>query len=280
MSIRWFLLQASRFPWVRNLYSVASHAPGVGSILRSVVRHAFPYGTRVWVRVTAGLGKGLWLSIDPRYETDYWNGNHEPTVQRLLVERLRPGWIFYDIGAHIGFFSLIAARLVGKDGKIFAFEADPENAARLKEHIQKNALHQVEVVQVAVWSDDGYVRFQRSSKFSSRNTGAVASADDPTKMTMIEGEIIQVSSITLDNFVQAGNPPPHFVKVDVEGGEVSVLKGMEWVLQSQAPILLIEIHSEQNLWAVSELLSPFKYAIRPLLGKADHFPSHFIAEPQ
>jgi hypothetical protein len=99
-------------------------------------------------------------------------------------------------------------------------------------------------------------------------------------MTMIEGEIIQVSSITLDIFVQAGNPPPHFVKVDVEGGEVSVLKGMKWVLQSQASILLIEIHGEQNLWAVSELLSPFKYAIRPLLREADHFPSHFIAEPQ
>jgi FkbM family methyltransferase len=273
-------LQTSHYSWIRNFYRIAKHIPGIGKVLSSVVHCVFPYGTRVWVRVTAGLGKGLWLNIDPRYETDYWNGNHEPTVQRLLAERLRPGWIFYDIGAHIGFFSLIAARLVGKDGKIFAFEADPENAARLKEHIQKNALHQVEVVQVAVWSEDGYVRFQRSSKFSSRNTGAVASADDPTKMTMIEGEIIQVSSITLDNFVQAGNPPPHFVKVDVEGGEVSVLKGMKWVLQSQAPILLIEIHSEQSLWAVSELLSPFKYAIRPLLGKADHFPSHFIAEPQ
>lgn len=109
MIVRRWLVRVSKYSWLQSLYNAVSHAPVVGGVLRRIARRVLPYGTRAWVQVRNGLGKGLWLHFDPRYEHSYLNGAHEPEVQRLLAEWLRPGDVFYDIGAHIGFFSLIAA---------------------------------------------------------------------------------------------------------------------------------------------------------------------------
>jgi protein-L-isoaspartate O-methyltransferase len=80
----------------------------------------------------------LSLHLNPRTGKTYLDGVGEPEVQAALQKYLHPGMVFYDIGANIGFFSLLAARLVGKEGRVAAFEADPEIARRLREHAARN----------------------------------------------------------------------------------------------------------------------------------------------
>ncbi|MEZ8222135.1 methyltransferase, FkbM family [Candidatus Fervidibacteria bacterium JGI MDM2 JNZ-1-D12] len=270
---RRLLVWASNCPWLRNLYSATSHLPGVGGILRCIVRRALPYGTRVWVQVRNGLGKGLWLRLDPRYELNYWNGDYEPEIQNLLAGRLRPGDVLYDIGAHIGFFSLIAARLVGKEGAVFAFEPDPENVARIEEHIQRNELNQVQVVPLAVWSaSEQRLYFQRASEFSSRSTGAIVQTPTSTGI-----DVIEVQTITLDEFVQ-NHRPPNLVKVDVEGGESEVLKGAIWTFEIVRPLLICEVHDEANRQFVTQMLKG-KYVFLWLDGEAAPFPKRLFAMP-
>ena len=67
----------------------------------------------------------------------FLHGDVEPVVQEILVKRLGPGMVFYDLGANVGFFSLVAARIVGESGQMFSFELDPEIAARLRRNIDR-----------------------------------------------------------------------------------------------------------------------------------------------
>jgi len=100
-----------------------------------------------------------------------FEGGGEPEVQAALVKLLRPGMTFYDVGANIGFFSLLAARLVGKTGRVVAFEADPDVAARLREHAARNEFSWLGVEQKAVWSEARSVFFERTDPAKSPDRG-------------------------------------------------------------------------------------------------------------
>jgi FkbM family methyltransferase len=200
------------------------------------------------VKVQSGLLEGFSMHLDPRYEMTYSTGEYEKTIQNVLKQYLRPGDTFYEIGAHIGFLSLGAARLVGNKGEVVAFEADPANTARIEEHIKRNDLKQTRVVPAAVWSRSGQLRFQRASALSSRNTGAVLSSSDP----QMGSEIIELEAVSLDDYVRSVRPPC-FIKIDVEGAEMQVLEGAAKLISQQKPILLCEIHSakiasEAQIW--------------------------------
>lgn len=254
-------------------YFALKRIPMLGKLLRTIVRWQIPTRSRLWVQILHGQGEGLWLHLNPRYELHYWNGAYEPEVQKLLADYLHPGDVFYDIGAHIGFFSLIAARLVGKEGAVFAFEPDPENVARIEEHIQRNELNQVQVVPLAVWSaSEQRLYFQRASEFSSRNTGAIVQTPTSTGI-----DVIEVQTITLDEFVQ-NHRPPTLVKVDVEGGESEVLKGAIWTFEIVRPLLICEVHDEANRQFVTQMLKG-KYVFLWLDGEAAPFPKRLFAMP-
>src|SRR5260370_19554086 len=79
--------------------------------------------------------------------------------------------IFYDIGANIGFFSLLAGRIVGKDGRVIAFEPDPELGARLRVNVRRNDLQVISVEEKAVWFESGTVSFERADPATSPDRG-------------------------------------------------------------------------------------------------------------
>ena len=106
--------------------------PFLGNCLSWIGEKVVPRDTRTWAQVETGPAAGIWLRLNPRTGLDTVRGTGEPEVQDALRRHLRPGMTFYDLGANIGFFSLLAARLVGEQGRVFAFEADPEIAARLR----------------------------------------------------------------------------------------------------------------------------------------------------
>ena len=190
-------------------------------------------------RCQNGPAQGVWLHLNPRTGTAYFEGRGEPEVQEALQQHLRPGMIFYDIGANIGFFSLLAAGLVGKEGRVVAFEADPEIAGRLREHVERNAFGWIKVEEKAVWSEARTVFFERIDPATSPDRGlghVVGGRGDDT---------IEVSAESLDEYTER-QPQPDFIKCDVEGAEVEVFRGAQRLLKEKRPGIICEMHSEEN----------------------------------
>jgi len=272
------LVRARRNSRFRSLGRTLFKLPVSGDILRQFTHRILPRGERVWLQVPTGPGRGLWLKVEPYQEERYLSGYPEPGVQEEILNHLRPGGCFYDVGAHIGFYSLLAARLVGKGGHVVAFEPDPANAAVLQENIARNDLGQIEVVPVALWSRCGVVAFRRSAsehpEVSSRR-GAVVSANGRAR----SDDTIEVQAMTLDAFAE-NQPLPTMVKIDVEGAEVEVLKGAQKVTSQTRPALLLEVHHLQAATFLEDQLQQKDYRIDWLAPHQGFpFPRHLLALP-
>jgi FkbM family methyltransferase len=222
-------------------FSGLRSVPLLGDILSWTSRRLVPMGTLIWVQVQHGPGKDLWMHVNPRTGQNVLQGIAEPAVQQALQQYLRPGMTFYDLGANIGFFSLLAARLVGPSGRVVSFEADPEIAVRLAENLSYNNFAHAVVEEKAVWSESATVSFARADGSTSpdRGLGHVSVGEAPT------ANAISVEAISLDQYVLS-HPVPNFLKCDVEGAEVEVFRGAERLLREKRPVLLVEMHSEEN----------------------------------
>jgi FkbM family methyltransferase len=240
-----FLRYASPLARLRRL-------PVVGPCLSWASRRLVPRDSLTWVQVQRGPAQGLWLHLNPRTGRTYFEGAGEPDVQNALQQYLRPGMIFYDIGANIGFFSLLAARIVGKDGRVVAFEADPEIAARLREHASRNEFGTISVEEKAVWSEPSTVFFARTDPAISpdRGLGHIVAAGGV--------DTIRVNTVSLDEYLLA-EPAPDFLKCDVEGAEVEVFRGARRLLTEKRPGILCEMHSDENCRILLEEFVRFGY---------------------
>ena len=268
------LARVSCSPALQALYARVRRIPLVGRLSHRLGRRALPVGTLVCVQVRSGLGSGLILSVDPRYEAQYTAGQHENYLLQCLASHLRRGQVLYDVGAHIGLISLVAARLVGPEGKIFAFEADLENSARILHHARINRLPQIEVIHSAVWSKATALPFRRASSASSRNKGAVL---QPGENSEVADEVITIPTVTLDGFVR-DHLAPAVIKIDVEGAEGEVLSRAKMLICSSKPILICEIHNSQVSEAVSRWLAECGYTWS-WLSEDQCFPRHLLAQP-
>ena len=242
--------------------------PVLGAFLSWGSRKLLPSDTLVWVQIQNGHARGLWICVNPRTGQAVHHGEEEPEVQDALVEYLRPGMTFYDVGANIGFFSLLAARIVGPFGRVVSFEADPEIAVRLRENLARNGFEQATVVQRAVWSEPTTVLFARvdSSVSPDRGLGHVV-VDRNSSNT------IAVDAVALDGFL-GSERQPDFIKCDVEGAEAAVFAGAENVLREKRPILLVEMHSVEDHRLLSRKFSEFGYYCRDLDA------NHVLAVPR
>ena len=213
--------------------------PFLGDGLSWLGEKIVPRSARTWAQVKNGPAAGIWLRVDPRTALDTLRGTGEPEVQEAMQRYLRPGMTFYDLGANIGFFALLAARLVGEQGRVVAFEADPEVAGRLREHVDRNRFSWVTVTEKAVWSESSRVFFERVEPETSPDRGLGHVAGVASTKT------IEIEAVSLDDFTRSA-PAPDLIKCDVEGAEVEVFRGARRLLAEKRPAILCEIHSEAN----------------------------------
>jgi FkbM family methyltransferase len=188
---------------------------------------------RAW-KIESGPGAGLRMRL-PQNE-EFVRGTSELPVQRAISAQLGRGDVFYDVGANVGFFSLIAARQVGAQGRVCAFEPHPSNAVAVRANARLNGMDQVDVFEVAAG------RASRTDELVMTDwDGGAVLAGYPTGPSATVARVA-VSVIALDEYVvQRQLPLPDLVKIDVEGAEGEVLQGMRSLIQQARPVLVYEI---------------------------------------
>jgi FkbM family methyltransferase len=171
----------------------------------------------------------------------YLTGDAEPEVQEALAELVKPGQTVYDVGANIGFFTILCSKLVGPQGRVYAFEPIPQNPVTLRHNIALNGLTNVVIVDKALSCSTGTAEMFVSpwSAFHSLNVEGASKQDNHGAEA---GEIV-VETVTLDEFLQGPDvSAPDLIKIDVEGAELIVVEGMRGTLRSKQPLLLCELH--------------------------------------
>ena len=206
------------------------------------------------VPVLSGINKGYRWRVGSNIH-GCWLGSYEADKQRLMGKLVKPGMVVYDIGANAGFYTLALARLVGKEGKVCAFEPLAENTANILEHLRLNDCTNTMLYQVAVSDRQGLSAFHIAQ---SNSMGHLS-----------EGGTYWVPTVALDALLESGKLPlPDAVKMDVEGAESGVLEGANKLLAMRATIWIIALHGDQQRQEVGRILSGHGYRIFRLDGSA------------
>lgn len=168
---------------------------------------------------------------------------YEAGTSTVLIDALKPGDAFIDVGAHIGYFSLIASSLVGQQGRIYSFEPEEKNHAALLNHLKLNNTTNVQPYRWAISSSVGVADLF----VHPLHDGAHAIWD--IKSRLYEKDRAQITRVpvfttSLDAMFQNGAPLNlKAIKIDVEGFEMEVLKGMQTVLSTaRVPVVIVEIN--------------------------------------
>jgi FkbM family methyltransferase len=181
-------------------------------------------------------------------------GTFERAEMRFVERMLKPGMTVLDIGAHHGFYTLLASKQVGPGGKVFAFEPSPRERKRLERHVRLNKCGNVQVEATAVGGEGGNLAF-----FLVEGAEDYCNSLRPPAVKSATTKIV-VAVTTLDNFlIRNGIPKVDFVKLDVEGAELDVLKGSKRLLTGTArPVWLVEVYDIRT--------SPWGYAAMEIVG--------------
>jgi|HubBroStandDraft_6_1064221.scaffolds.fasta_scaffold545880_1 FkbM family methyltransferase len=262
--VLWLRLRKS--PLLRRLYASQVFTGSMKALSYLLVPSQ---GTRI-LRVRGGPGRGLLFELNPRWEIPTWDGSYEMEVQRVLQERLKPGSVLYDVGANIGFYSLLAARL---GAQVCAFEPDVQNAESLARHARLNSLGaKIEVIRAAVFSTSGFVGLEPADSARGHGNAHVGTNTEHSNPT------VQVPCTTLDDFARE-HIAPDTIKIDVEGAESNVLKGSEKIFSDSRPYLICEVHDPANASFIEPWLKTRGYELR-WLDTNNSFPRQLLAAPK
>jgi len=191
------------------------------------------------VRIRSGELRG-WRWIAGSAPHGCWLGSYERHTQRLFRERVHPGAVVFDIGANVGFFTLLASKLAGPDGRVHAFEPLPRNLYYLERHIRLNEAGNITVHSLAITSATGTARFGDGENTSQ---GRLSRAGE-----------IRVVTASLDDLLASGRiPRPDFIKIDIEGAEGEALRGAATLLSATPLTIVLSTHGyEQHeiCWAI------------------------------
>lgn len=226
----------------KGVWIYCRHFPVLRGKMR-LVRTLSPYMHREGETRTATSRYGYtmkcsmndWIQWQIHYFGDYLA---EAKYARYLISESRPGDIFIDIGANVGYYSLLMSKLVGAEGLVYSYEAFESTYQRLLENLKLNDATNVVASQVAVASSSGKLDIEIIAE---DNIGAARVSRNST-----ESRTTTVSSNTIDQMLQGEDLSTlRFLKMDIEGFEVEALIGAIETLRRFKPTCLIEIHRDQ-----------------------------------
>ncbi len=230
------------------------YVPALHRVLkRGARRSGLPLPKLLW-------GRPVWTHLLLRNEV-VWG----ESVLRWITECLKPGDVFFDVGAHHGWMSMVAARRTGRSGRVVAFEPSPSSIDFLRYHKRVNRLAQMDIVPKAVTKADAAM-----TPFTLVGTGdAVMNSlveieevkNDPRGRT-----VIQVQAVALDSYSQETGLVPAMIKIDTEGAELWVCEGARRLLAENRPTLIIATHPAwlpqgQKIEDLFALLSGYGYRV-------------------
>jgi FkbM family methyltransferase len=194
----------------------------------------------------------------------------EQTVS--FVNTLRAGQVLFDIGANVGYYTILGARLVGSQGKVIAVEPVIRNLVYLYKHTLLNKASNVFIIPAACSDTSSLAAFSLGQDYS---TGCLANHHQAGNTS--ERASFLVPTITVDAIVQQLGSCPDVIKVDVEGAELSVLKGAQVTLREAKPRVLLSTHSAALRLNCLEYLTELGYTFEVLSRDKDN-PSEFLAK--
>ena len=180
-------------------------------------------------------GVTVFLEPDKWIEQLMWAGAYERKLVNLIKKVLMPGMTVLDLGANIGYFSVLAAGLVGNSGQVHAFDPAPRCFARLKKNLA--AFSWAHAHSIAAGDELGTASFHFSDKANETGWGSLLSADNASTQTTT------VPVVRLDTWAhEQAIRRVDFIKMDVEGGEYRALRGAEALLRQHRPVVVAELN--------------------------------------
>ncbi len=250
---------------IKPLYNMGmGYIPGVSPLFRFIWRRFGPKG----IRLTEVNGIKMYVichdwAISPSL---LYVHRWEPVETEIFRQHIKEGMIVLDVGAYIGIYSLLASKLVGSEGKVYAFEPSPESLGVLQKNIQLNNCKNVQVFGKAVTDKTGYTTFH----IIPDNLASSSMFKDYSYLGSIRNPQIEVPTITLDEAV--GDEKVDFIKMDIEGGEPKALHGMPKIIKNSPNLeMIIEVYP-QGLVGIGSSLEEY-------IGFLQHyFQLHIIGE--
>jgi len=219
--------------------------------LAKTIKGIFFYNYRIFRRQFLDLNKEHILNINGHRFTTIPNDvgiseellmfqTHEPLSTKLLLKILKQGMTCLDIGSNIGYYVCLESNSVGQNGKVIAIEPSPTNFKYLKKNVELQRISNVEIFNFACGNEAGEIDFFISDR---SNWSRVASKDFIDAPPDAIVKTIKVPIKKIDSFIQEKSLTQlDYIRMDVEGYEVNILKGMQKTIEKFKPLLHIEIH--------------------------------------
>lgn len=166
------------------------------------------------------------------------SGAYETDLTIALIQLLEPGMVFFDIGAHRGYFSLLAARLIGPTGQVHAFEPTPGTYELLLSNVRHHS--HIHVNNVAVFSESKELIFHDYGLCAPAFNSIYAPRMSKEVAERIPVENRRVPAVSIDDYVKTAGVRPNIIKIDAESAESDILKGMAETLLTIRPAFTIE----------------------------------------
>jgi len=232
-------------------FALPSADTSAGRFLRFPLKLVSPTWT---VRILRGPLRGKrWIAGSQRHA--FWFGSYERHIQECMVREVRAGGVFFDIGANVGFYSLLSSFLV-EPGKVFAFEPLPRNTAYFKKHVALNQRENIELLELALSDWNG------KSQFELEKTGAMGKIHS--------GGSLSVDVVTLDALLQAQRvAPPNYMKMDIEGEEFKALLGAKVCFERYHPKLFLATHGREVHKQCCQVLTSWNYDLHVIAQESE-----------
>lgn len=231
-------------------------ATAIGSLRRAIAKR-WPWpvaartttGRRMYVDLRSSIGRAIFVK-----------GEFDPAVSGPIRSALSPGGVFLDVGANVGFYSLLALDLVGPSGAVHAFEIDPRPLRCLRRTIREGRLANLHLHEIAAGKTEGTGFLNEASEIGHSSVAATGTGT-PVPVTSLDAwrDRVRVRGI------QA-------IKLDVEGGELWILQGAARLLAEERPVVICEVEDESAARAgytraeLTSFLVDQRYRVEPLAG--------------